>query len=140
MGQAGLQMKSEQVQEKAEKDAVTHRLKKLLPTCGAPEKLGRLFVLILLVVIFINSQIAPNYLTVGNQINLFILSIERVIVAVHTFLIINGEIDLRRHRLWASCLRHSFLLIRGRFRHRPAGQPVGWSLRHVQRFWIARVG
>jgi len=52
-------------------------------------------IVILAVVIAINSQIATNYLSIGNQINLFILSIEKVIVAITmTFLIINGEIDL----------------------------------------------
>jgi rhamnose transport system permease protein len=52
-------------------------------------------VLILIVVFLINSLVAPNYLSVGNQVNLFILSIERIIVALTmTFLIINGEIDL----------------------------------------------
>jgi len=54
-----------------------------------------LLVLILGAVFLLNSLIAPNYLTIGNQINLFILSIERIIVALTmTFLIINGEIDL----------------------------------------------
>ena len=54
------------------------------------------FLLVLLIIIFlVNSSIAPNYLTVGNQINIFILSIEKIIVAMTmTFLIINGEIDL----------------------------------------------
>lgn len=52
-------------------------------------------VLILFAVFAVNSLLAPNYLTVNNQINLFILSIERAIVALTmTFLIINGEIDL----------------------------------------------
>jgi rhamnose transport system permease protein len=37
----------------------------------------------------------PEFLTLGNQINLFQLSIEKIIVAlVMTFIIINGEIDL----------------------------------------------
>jgi rhamnose transport system permease protein len=54
-----------------------------------------LLILILGVVIALNSLNAPNYLTIGNQINLFTLSIEKVIVALTmTFLIINGEIDL----------------------------------------------
>jgi len=54
-----------------------------------------MLIVILAIVFLINSLIAPNYLTVGNQINLFILSIERIIVAVvMAFLIINGEIDL----------------------------------------------
>jgi rhamnose transport system permease protein len=50
---------------------------------------------LLLVIIGINSLLAPGYLGIGNQVNLFILSIERVMVAITmTFLIINGEIDL----------------------------------------------
>ena len=54
------------------------------------------FLIVIMAVVFaINSLVAPNYLSVGNQINLFILSIEKIIVALTmTFLIINGEIDL----------------------------------------------
>jgi rhamnose transport system permease protein len=54
------------------------------------------FLVVILVVVFlINSLVAPNYLSIGNQINLFVLSIEKIIVALTmTFLIINGEIDL----------------------------------------------
>jgi rhamnose transport system permease protein len=49
----------------------------------------------LLVIIAINAGMSPEFLTVGNQINLFQLSIEKIIVAlVMTFIIINGEIDL----------------------------------------------
>jgi rhamnose transport system permease protein len=49
----------------------------------------------LLVIIGINTGMSPEFLTVGNQINLFQLSIEKIIVAlVMTFIIINGEIDL----------------------------------------------
>lgn len=51
--------------------------------------------LILVMIIITNSTLAPNYLSVGNQINLFSLSIEKIIVAlVMTFIIINAEIDL----------------------------------------------
>lgn len=54
-----------------------------------------LLLVILGVILLINSLVAPNYLSVGNQINLFVLSIEKVIVAITmAFLIINGEIDL----------------------------------------------
>jgi rhamnose transport system permease protein len=49
----------------------------------------------LLVIIGINTGMTPEFLTLGNQINLFQLSIEKIIVAlVMTFIIINGEIDL----------------------------------------------
>ncbi len=49
----------------------------------------------LLLIIMLNSLESPAYLSVGNQINLFELSIEKIIVAlVMTFIIINAEIDL----------------------------------------------
>ena len=55
---------------------------------------GFLLVL-LLVIIAMNSVQAPAYLSIGNQVNLFQLSIEKIIVAlVMTFVIINAEIDL----------------------------------------------
>lgn len=42
-----------------------------------------------------NSALIPQYFTLSNQINLFQLSIEKIIVAlVMTFIIINAEIDL----------------------------------------------
>jgi rhamnose transport system permease protein len=54
------------------------------------------FLLIILVaIILVNSLQSPAYLSVQNQINLFILSIEKIIVVlVMTFIIINAEIDL----------------------------------------------
>lgn len=54
------------------------------------------FLLLVLILLFIgNSLASPFFLTVNNQINLFQLSIEKVIVAViMTLVIINGEIDL----------------------------------------------
>ena len=55
---------------------------------------GFLF-LVLVVLIVINAVSSPFFLTVSNQINLFQLSIEKVIVAlIMTLVIINGEIDL----------------------------------------------
>jgi rhamnose transport system permease protein len=54
-----------------------------------------LLLLILLVTIAMNMAMSPMFLTVGNQINLFQLSIEKIIVALMmTLVIINGEIDL----------------------------------------------
>lgn len=54
-----------------------------------------LLVIILAVTIIANMALAPQFLTVQNQINLFQLSIEKIIVATAmTFIIINGEIDL----------------------------------------------
>ena len=50
---------------------------------------------ILLVTIVVNATLSPFYLGVGNFINLFWLSIEKIIVVVAmTFVIINGEIDV----------------------------------------------
>ncbi len=52
--------------------------------------------LALLVVIFaFNAWATPEFVSIGNQINLFQLSIEKIIMAlVMTFVIINAEIDL----------------------------------------------
>ena len=52
-------------------------------------------ILVLIVIVIANTTLAPNYLSVGNQINLFVLSIEKIIVVlVLAFIIINAEIDL----------------------------------------------
>lgn len=49
----------------------------------------------LLVIFTANAGLAPQFLGIGNQINLFQLSIEKIIVAlVMTLIIINAEIDL----------------------------------------------
>lgn len=50
---------------------------------------------VLVVLVGLNTLASPVFLTGGNLINMFQLSIEKVIVAlVMTFVIINGEIDL----------------------------------------------
>ena len=50
---------------------------------------------ILVVVFFVNISLSPFYLGEQNFVNMFQLSIEKVIVVVAmTFVIINGEIDL----------------------------------------------
>lgn len=55
----------------------------------------RLLLVALLAIMALNATLTPQFLTLGNQINLFQLSIEKIIVAlVMTFIIINGEIDL----------------------------------------------
>ncbi|WP_322494129.1 ABC transporter permease [Chloroflexus sp.] len=54
-----------------------------------------LLLAILALVVVVNANLAPAYLSLNNQINLFQLSIEKIIVAlVMAFIIINGEIDL----------------------------------------------
>jgi len=53
-----------------------------------------LFIFLVIVLIW-NGVMAKNYFTILNQINLFNLSIEKILVAITmAFLIINGEIDL----------------------------------------------
>ncbi len=55
----------------------------------------RLLLVILLITVAVNVAWSPYYLGVGNIVNLFQLSIEKIIVAlVMTLVIINGEIDL----------------------------------------------
>ncbi|MEO8668465.1 MAG: ABC transporter permease [Bauldia sp.] len=54
-----------------------------------------LLLAILVVIVFMNITKSPYYLGVGNIVNLFQLSIEKVIVAlIMTLIIVNGEIDL----------------------------------------------
>lgn len=54
-----------------------------------------LLLFILMVVVLINVNLSPFYLGLNNQINLFQLSIEKIIVALAmTLIIINAEIDL----------------------------------------------
>lgn len=51
--------------------------------------------IILVIVLFVNVNLSPFYLNMNNQINVFALSIEKIIVAlVMTLIIINAEIDL----------------------------------------------
>jgi rhamnose transport system permease protein len=55
---------------------------------------GLLLILLIVIVIY-NALNTPGYLTVNNWVNLFQLSIEKIIVAlIMTFIIINAEIDL----------------------------------------------
>ena len=50
---------------------------------------------ILVAVVLVNASLSPFYLQTGNFVNMFQLSIEKVIVAViMTLVIVNGEIDL----------------------------------------------
>jgi rhamnose transport system permease protein len=54
-----------------------------------------LLLAVLLVVLLLNTALAPNYLLDQNQVNLWQNSIEKAIVVLAmTFVIINGEIDL----------------------------------------------
>ena len=54
-----------------------------------------LLLILLIVIVTYNALNTPGYLTVNNWVNLFQLSIEKIIVAlIMTFIIINAEIDL----------------------------------------------
>src|ERR1700724_380081 len=66
----------------------TRRLKLLMSWEG-------LLLAVLCLVFAVNASMSHAFFTVANQINLFNLSIEKIIVAlILTFIIINGEIDL----------------------------------------------
>lgn len=103
------------------------------------------FLLLALVLLFVaNIIISPFFFTLNNQINLFQLSIEKVIVAViMTLIIINGEIDLSVASImgFAACL-FGWLFQAGV----PAGGAIvivlaaGALLGAFNAFWIAWVG
>ncbi len=103
-----------------------------------------LLIVILALVFVINSLVATNYLSIGNQINLFILSIEKVIVALTmTFLIINGEIDLSAPSIMglAACVA-AFLFSQGMDLGVALliSMSVGLACGLFNGFWIAIVG
>ena len=100
--------------------------------------------LILVVIIFINSLQTPAYLSIGNQVNLFSLSIEKIIVVlVMAFIIINAEIDLSVASMMglAACtlgyLHQLGVPIELAFL---AGLIVGVLGGAFNGFWIAKVG
>jgi len=77
---------------------------------------------ILVVIVVINSTQSPAYLSLNNQINLFVLSIEKIILAlVMTFIIINAEIDLSV----ASVMGLAACLIAVLY---DSGVPMGWAI------------
>lgn len=103
------------------------------------------FLFLMLILLFAaNIIISPFFFTVNNQINLFQLSIEKVIVAtIMTFVIINAEIDLSV----ASIMGFSACLFGWLFQHGvPAELAIfivlgaGVVLGAFNAFWIAWVG
>ena len=103
-----------------------------------------LLLALLVAIIGINSLNAPGYLTVANQTNLFVLSIEKVIVALTmTLLIINGEIDLSAPSIMGLSAFLTAFLFRDTI---PFGTvlflslAVGLACGLFNGFWIARVG
>jgi rhamnose transport system permease protein len=103
------------------------------------------FLIVILGVVFLlNSLVAPNYLSIGNQINLFVLSIERIIVALTmTFLIINGEIDLSAPSIMGlSACATAYLFNSGTDFGTAllVGLSIGLATGLFNAFWIAIVG
>jgi len=99
---------------------------------------------VFLCLLLLNALASPFFLTMQNQINLFQLSIEKVIVAtIMTLVIINGEIDLSVASVMglAACA-FGWLT--------QAGVPAGWAIALVlvlgvlcgawNAFWIAWFG
>jgi rhamnose transport system permease protein len=116
----------------------------LLPVWRRLKGWEGLLIVILAAVFVINSLIAPNYLTIGNQINLFVLSIERIIVALTmTFLIINGEIDLSAPSIMglAACVA-AFLFSKGMDFGTALliSMSIGLACGLFNGFWVAFVG
>ena len=116
----------------------------LLPVWRRLKGWEGLLIVILASVFVINSLIAPNYLTIGNQINLFVLSIERIIVALTmTFLIINGEIDLSAPSIMglAACVA-AFLFSKGMDFGTALliSMSIGLACGLFNGFWVAFVG
>lgn len=103
------------------------------------------FLFVVLVLIFVtNASLNPQFLTPNNQINLFQLSIEKIIVAlVMTYIIINAEIDLSVGSMMGlSACAFGFMFQAGL----PAGAAVGIALGvgalggAVNGYFIAKVG
>ena len=103
-----------------------------------------LLLALLIAIIGINSLNAPGYLTVANQTNLFVLSIEKVIVAITmTLLIINGEIDLSAPSIMGLSACLTAFLFRDNIPFGTAlflAMAVGLACGLFNGFWIARVG
>jgi rhamnose transport system permease protein len=126
----------------------THPLVSLstrLPAIGARLKSWEgLLLAILIVVVIVNSLQAPAYLSVKNQVNLFQLFIEKLIVALAmTFVIINGEIDLSVASimgLTACLVGRLFELGAPMEIALVAGLAIGVLCGAFNAFWIARVG
>ena len=103
-----------------------------------------LLLVILATVIVTNAVQSPFYLGVENQVNLFVLFVERIIVVLAmTFIIINGEIDLSVASVMglSACM---LAYLHGRGVPLPVGilaaLLVGALAGAFNGFWIATVG
>ncbi len=103
-----------------------------------------LLAVILVVVLLINTNLSPFYLNLNNQINVFQLSIEKIIVALAmTLIIINAEIDLSV----ASVMALAACVV-ATLHEQGIGLPVGIAVALLvgllcgafNGFWIAYVG
>lgn len=103
-----------------------------------------LLLILLLAVVGYNALSTPGYLTINNWVNLFQLSIEKIIVAlIMTFIIINAEIDLSV----ASVMGFSACMMGYLF---AGGTPMEWAIAGgllagivagiFNSFWIGIVG
>lgn len=104
-----------------------------------------IFLLVILAIVFtLNTLNAPNYLTINNQVNLFKLSSEKIIVAlIMTFLIINGEIDLSVSSVMGlSACFCAYLFAKGvNIEYAIVGSLlVGLACGLFNGFWVAYVG
>ncbi len=103
-----------------------------------------LLLVLLFAIVGINSLVAPGYATIANQTNLFVLSIEKVIVAITmTLLIINGEIDLSAPSIMGLSACLTAFLFRDNIPFGTAlflSMSVGLACGLFNGFWIARVG
>ncbi|GAB4520663.1 MAG: ABC transporter permease [Anaerolineae bacterium] len=103
-----------------------------------------LLAVLLVVVVALNLRLAPNYLSPNNLVDIFELSIEKVIVAlIMTLIIINGEIDLSV----ASVMGLSASLVAYLYQNGTAIEVamlaalvVGVICGLVNGFWVAYVG
>jgi rhamnose transport system permease protein len=99
---------------------------------------------VLVVVVLFNISQSPGFLRVENLTNLFILHIEKIIVAlIMTLIIINGEIDLSV----ASVMGLAACLVANRYEHGVPmetavliGLGAGVLCGLVNGFWVAYVG
>ena len=103
-----------------------------------------LLLILLLISVVANMMLTPYYLTVNNLVNLFMLSIEKIIVVlVMTLIIINAEIDLSVASVMAlSACVLAFFWSQGvpMWLCIVAGLTAGVITGAFNGFWIARLG
>ncbi len=103
-----------------------------------------LLLILLLISVVANMMLTPYYLTVNNLVNLFMLSIEKIIVVlIMTLIIINAEIDLSVASVMAlSACVLAFFWSQGvpMWLCIVAGLTAGVITGAFNGFWIARLG